>query len=75
MVGGSYSTVWHKCIHCGEGIDLNLSKCPHCGYEHSEDEIAALNKELSRKSRPGEIIALIIFPAIIYLGYKYFGSI
>ena len=73
MVGGSYSTVWYKCIQCDGGLDAALSKCPHCGYEHSEEELATLRNRLNKKSRLGMLIALVIFPAIIYFGYKYFA--
>lgn len=71
MVGGSFSPVWYKCVKCKGGFDFYKTKCPHCGHEHSKEEIYALKKMHFKKSSLGMIIAAIIFIPLFYIAFKY----
>lgn len=71
---GPYPKEWYKCKNCSLGFDLDKTACPHCGYENSEEEIELLKSEFDKKSRPGEIAALILVPIFIYVAYIYFDK-
>ena len=72
MVVSAGSQPWFRCISCNQGMDANLSKCMHCGYEHSDSELEELKAKYSRKQHTGLIISIVVFPLIIFFLCKYF---
>ena len=53
-------------------MDVHLLCCEHCGYEHSEEEIAELKNALRKGQRPWIIAGTIFFPLLIFVLYEYF---
>ena len=44
-----------ECLKCAEIIKVRAKVCRHCGYEHTEEELAAQQKVLEDKTRLEEV--------------------
>ena len=70
-IDGGTGGRWFSCRSCGKAFSLEMTRCRHCGHQHTREELEMLELELRNKERRALLVGLIVFPLFLFLVYLF----